>query len=46
MMMARLSLNMLATMISKMKVGTASSVSMIRIRIPSPMPPTTPEIAP
>ena len=42
----RLSVNMLATMISKTKSGTASSVSMIRIRIVSATPPIVPEIAP
>ena len=42
----RLSVNMLATMISRMKVGTASSVSMIRIRIASATPPRVPEMAP
>ena len=46
MMASRLSVYMLATMISRMKVGTASSVSMIRIRIASPNPPITPDIAP
>ena len=42
----RLSENMLATMISRMKVGTASTVSTMRIMSASTIPPTIPETAP
>jgi hypothetical protein len=42
----RLSENMLATMISRMKVGTASTVSMMRIMNASTIPPAIPDIAP
>ena len=42
----RLSENMLDTMISRMKVGTASRVSTMRIKNASPIPPAIPEIAP
>ena len=42
----RLSENMLATMISRMKVGTASSVSTMRIMNASTTPPTIPDTAP
>ena len=43
---ARFSVNMLATISSRMKVGTASRVSTMRIRKASTTPPIMPEIAP
>ena len=42
----RFSVNMLDTMSNRMKVGTASRVSTMRIMKASTMPPAMPEIAP